>query len=166
MIPAQQPPQNTAASKPSLFRRIIGLYRYETVRYVFYGGLTTVLNLLVYHILKQELAWVTWLSNAAAWIISVLFAFFVNRFFVFRRKKGSEKYAFFLELAAFAGSRLFSGLTEEFLVIWWIDFLYWPDLPVKIGVGVLVLIVNYLFSKFLIFRKAKLENNKDNQSSE
>lgn len=124
----------------------------EQLLYLIFGGLTTLVNILVYFVCDSLWHWGTVWSTIIAWVVSVLFAFVTNKLFVFESKTRSPK-ALLWEAGSFFGCRLFSGVLD--LAIMWltVDLLHWPSLLMKIISNVLVIILNYVFSKWLIFRK-------------
>lgn len=147
--------------------------------YVFYGVLTTLINYIAHFGLrlvftdlngveKSFSAIMAAMENSAvssagaatfSWIISVLFAFFTNKFFVFEAKDTSAR-TIARELAAFAGGRLFSYGCEVLIMFACVDVMKFNELAVKLLCGILVMILNYFLSKLIVFRKRK-EENKD-----
>ena len=152
--------------------RLMKLYRRyrEFVVYVIVGCCTTLINLLIYALFNWVLGNELYLiSNVIAWIISVTFAFFMNKLVVFR-SKGKGFGQALLEAAEFYGARLFS-LALESVGLWlFIDVLLFErfgfDFVVHISgetiakfiMLVVVTISNYIFSKFIIFKKKGDEN--------
>lgn len=123
----------------------------EPLLYLFFGGLTTLINIAVYTVLADLLGVYYLTANAAAWVLSVLFAYLTNRRFVFEsRSRGAA--AVLRELALFTGCRLLSGAFDMGCMYLCVDLIRLPGLAAKILSNVLVVILNYLFSKFLIFR--------------
>jgi len=90
-------------------------------------------------------------ANACAWFISVAFAFVTNKYFVFEADKKSKNSGLF-QLISFFAARLFSGVLDVVILIVFVDFLKFPDMPVKIASNVIVIILNYIASKLVIFR--------------
>lgn len=134
-------------------------YKYESaLLYVFFGGLTTLVSITV-----QFTAYFLGAGTAAAtsisWICAVLFAFFVNKLFVFG-SKSFEKRLFLREFFSFIGARLFSFLLELGFMVLTVDVLLWNKFVMKLIAQVFVLVLNYVFSRFIIFRKKK-ENEKE-----
>ena len=138
----------------------------ELVSYVFWGGMTTLVNYVSYTLLT-ELFHVYYLtSNIIAWAVSVLFAYFVNKIFVFRSKDWSWKVAL-RELWQMAASRLFTLGLETVILWFFVDTLRFGDAViqltagvsihgdavVKLAANVVVVVVNYVLSKFIIFKK-------------
>ncbi|MBQ1935974.1 MAG: GtrA family protein [Clostridia bacterium] len=125
---------------------------FEVGLYLLFGGLTTLVNFLVYTLVVGILG-VT-LSNAVAWIVAVLFAFVANRKWVFQ----SRSKQWFKEFLPFVGGRTFSGLLEIFLPTLLITlglnqtFFDIPGFWAKAAVTVLVVVLNYIISKFLVFQ--------------
>lgn len=144
-----------------MFKNIIVKYK-EVILYIVFGGLTTLVNWAVYtplvHYTNAGIA----ISNAAAWIVSVVFAFITNKLWVFESKSTKAK-LLIKELFSFVASRAVTGAMEIICV----------PLLVKIGldqtifgiegawskliVSVAVVILNYIFSKLIIFKKEKTD---------
>lgn len=134
-------------------RRLIFKYR-EIFIYVFFGGLTTVVNYAVYLPLWNIVGLSAAASNAAAWVVSVLFAFFTNKPFVF----GSHDWSYrtvFKELGAFVGCRVASGVLETGVLWLTTDMLKGNGNVWKLVTSVLVVILNYISSKLVVFREGK-----------
>ena len=134
-------------------------YKYESaLLYIFFGGLTTLRS-----IGTQFIAYAVGLGTAAAttlsWIFAVLFAFFTNKVFVFG-SRSFEKKLFLRELVSFIGARFFSYLLELGFMLVTVDVLLWNKFAMKLIAQVFVLVLNYIFSKFIIFKKKK-ENEKE-----
>lgn len=130
----------------------------EIVSYLFFGGATTLVNWVIYAVCVRVTGGALTASNAAAWLGAVLFAFVVNKIFVFQSKsRGAAD--ILREAVLFFGSRAATGVLEIFLP----GLLYRIGLDqaifgvegfaAKIVVSVAVIVLNYVFSKLLIFRK-------------
>lgn len=130
----------------------------EMILYLIFGVLTTALNYILYFIFAVSLGIHYEISNCIAWIAGVIFAFFTNRSIVFNSQaKGFKKK--FIEAAEFVAARLFS-LVAEMIILWFfIDILplcpneNWNSLIAKFIGAVVVVILNYIASKFVIFKK-------------
>ena len=130
----------------------------EIILYIVFGVSTTAVNWIIYTLLTLVLQVGMTLSNGIAWGGAVLFAFVTNKLFVFESK--SMKWCIvFKEALLFVGARIFSGVFEVFLPtalvmiglnqkLWGIDG-FWA----KVLVSVLVVILNYVVSKTLVFVK-------------
>lgn len=137
----------------------------ETINYLIFGVLTTIVSYGVYIIAMWiwgvsegdpnfELAFNV--STIISWILAVAFAYITNKLYVFESK--SFKLGVLVkEILAFVGARLFSLVCE---VIWMnvvVTGLGMNDKLAKILANVFVIIINYFFSKFFIFKKDKKE---------
>ncbi len=142
----------------------------EMFDYLFFGVLTTVVNLVTFALCEKVFGTkLSLVSNVIAWIVAVLFAFVTNKFFVFH-SKSLDKTTVLKELTAFTGARILSlGIEEAGLFI--AQFVFDADekiytvfsyeisgtMMAKIALAVVVVILNYIFSKLFIFK------NKNNQ---
>ena len=91
------------------------------------------------------------ISNWIAWIVAVLFAYITNKFFVFESKKINIKFLI-KELSSFVSCRLLSGIIEMILMYTMISLMSLNDFIVKIITNVVVVILNFIFSKLIIFK--------------
>lgn len=125
---------------------------WDILSYLFFGGLTTVVNYIVYIPCFNWLDLSASVSNAVAWVAAVAFAFLTNKPFVFKSHDWSLKVAG-PELVKFVGSRLASGVLETVFLLVTVDMLGWDGNWMKIITSVLVVILNYVSSKLVVFRK-------------
>ena len=149
--------------KPDVFDRIMAwrllkplepLYRKykEPLLYLFFGGLTTLLSIFLYWLFAHPLGLTPLVANAISWILSVAFAYGTNRTWVFK-DKARDPWGIAREAGAFTLGRL-ATLGMEELILWLgISVLGVNDLAVKIIAQVLVIVGNYVISKFLVFKK-------------
>ena len=127
--------------------------KYESViLYLIFGVLTTLVNFAVYNICYTKLQFPNLVSNTIAWILAVIFAFITNKIWVFKSKSFQNELVL-RELITFVVSRLSTWLLETVIMFVGVDILkgYW--LIAKVIASVLVVILNYVFSKLFIFRK-------------
>jgi putative flippase GtrA len=127
---------------------------YDLILYLVFGVLTTGVNYIVYLPCYNILGLSASVSNAIAWVVSVAFAFVSNKPFVFRSYDWSAKVVL-PELAKFLGCRIGSGVLETAILFVTVDLLKWDGNLWKIVTSVLVVILNYVGSKLLVFRKKK-----------
>jgi len=120
---------------------------YEVLSYLFFGGCTTLVNIVTFWLLRL-LKLGVYTSNTIAWVLSVLFAFITNRLFVFQSKGKILK-----EIVSFFGFRLLSLLFDMGIMYLFIDVFKWNDIVSKIIANIFVIIINYVFSKVFIFKK-------------
>ena len=138
--------------KAALKKLFHAFFTKEVLAYIFFGICTTLVNIVVFQVCTALLRWNWALSNILAWILSVLFAFFTNKLFVFQTK-GSGSKRILWETVTFFGARILS-LGVDMVGMWLLlDLLHVNSLLSKILVNVVVIVVNYILSKFVIFRK-------------
>lgn len=149
----------------------------EIVSYIFFGVMTTLVNLAVFYLTKQIFAAIGWNgvfntivpadskivelfsggseyldANLIAWVAGVIFAFVTNKLFVFESKSWKPSVAG-KEFTGFVGARVFSLVVEMLGMFVMVTLLEWNELVSKLVVGFVVIIMNYIFSKLLIFKK-------------
>ena len=134
----------------SKIRTLIVKY-WDILIYLVFGVLTTVVNYLVYLPLYGA-GFSATVSNAVAWVVAVAFAYLTNKPFVFRSHDWSAA-TVAPELAKFVGCRIGSGLAETGILFVAVDTLGWNGVILKLITCVLVVFLNYVASKFLIFVK-------------
>lgn len=122
--------------------------------YAVFGVLTTIVNVLVYMLCFQYLGIKNLVSTIIAWIIAVLFAFFTNKIWVFDSKSFAIS-IFLSELWKFISCRLATGVFELLVMFIGVDILFGPPAFIKLGCNILVIVLNYVFSKMLIFRRKR-----------
>jgi len=121
----------------------------EKINYLFFGGCTTLVNILTYYICTRLLFLDVNVSIVISWITSVIFAYITNKLFVFNAKNTN----IIKEFLSFIIVRLIS-LGVDYLIMYLLyDLLSWNDLVVKIIANIVVIVLNYIFSKLLVFKK-------------
>ena len=140
----------------------------ELIVYLIFGVLTTLVNFIAFWLFSKLLGEELYLiNNAFAWVVAVVFAFVTNKLFVFDSKSWALKTSG-KEFVEFVGARLFSFGIEEGGMWLFIDLLNFGakeitifgiiisgQIIVKLILAVIVVIINYFFSKFIIFKKQK-----------
>ena len=119
---------------------------YELFGYLFFGFCTTLVNIIAFMILRSSVS--LYISNLLAWLIAVLFAFIVNKIFVFKSKNYWLK-----EIVSFFGLRLVSLLIDMGIVYLMVEVLSIHELLTKIVANIVVILINYFISKCFIFKK-------------
>lgn len=127
---------------------------YDVLAYLFFGVLTTGVNYIVYLPCYNLLQLSGTVSNIIAWAVSVAFAFLTNKPFVFKSHDWSAG-TVIPELVKFVGCRVGSGALETVIIFVTVDLLRWNGNLMKLAVCVLVVILNYVGSKFMVFKKKK-----------
>ena len=128
---------------------------YDIISYLFFGGLTTVVNYLVYLPCYNWLHLSATVSNMIAWAVAVIFAYLTNKPFVFKSYDWSMK-TVVPEFGKFLGCRIGSGLMETVIILLTVDCLNWNGNIMKLITNILVIILNYIGSKLLVFTKKKM----------
>ncbi|MGN6715341.1 MAG: GtrA family protein [Anaerocolumna jejuensis] len=126
----------------------------ETIVYVIAGGMTTAVNMATYYVLCYWAMMNHLIANIIAWVIAVTFAYFVNAGWVFRDKRTAVKEELY-KMMKFFLARIFSLGVEEGGLFLFVSLLMWNNMAVKAGLAVIVIIINYVFSKFYIFNSTK-----------
>ena len=130
----------------------------EIINYLFFGVLTTVVSLATYYgltltILNPDKAVELQIANIISWIAAVTFAYFTNRKWVFENKEKAN----IKEASKFYLSRVSTLLIDMALMFIFVTKLGVNDKIMKLVVQVVVTILNYIFSKFIVFREKKNE---------
>ena len=120
----------------------------EVLLYLFFGALTTVVSWGSFYLLHYPIGWNEHIANLLSWVAAVLFAFLTNRTWVF-----SAKESFLREMLLFFAARLTTLGVEEVFLLVFTTLLKKEAMPVKIVGNLLVLVLNYVFSKLIVFRK-------------
>lgn len=135
----------------------------EGMRYLVFGALATLVNIVVYSICYYPLHISNAISNGIAWVIAAIFAYVTNKFCVFNSKVETKK-ALLYEICSFFGCRLLTLAIDEAIMILTVDNLGWNGLLMKIVANVVVIILNFIFSKLIIFTKGtKKETPREKQ---
>ncbi len=124
----------------------------DIILYLFFGGCTTVLNIAVYYLCYNIAGIPNVPSTCIAWILSVLFAYLTNKVYVFQ-SRSFQREVLLREGLQFFGCRLLTGILDVAIMFVAVDLLHWNGLLWKVISNVLVIILNYVASKLLIFRK-------------
>lgn len=132
--------------------RIIIEEYWDVLSYLFFGVLTTVVNYLIYLPCYNMLHLSASISNAIAWVVAVAFAYLTNKPWVFKSHDWSRQ-TVIPELTKFVGCRVGSGALETGIIFLTVDLLCWNGNIMKLVTSVLVVILNYIGSKLLVFRK-------------
>lgn len=124
---------------------------WDVVTYLFFGVLTTIVSYLVYYPCFWLLD-IAWVSEVISWIVSVAFAYLTNKPWVFKSHDWSMKVVA-PELTKFVACRLSSLLMSVAILFVFTDLLGFDGNVMKLVTSVLVVIVNYVGSKLLVFKK-------------
>lgn len=135
-------------------KKLIDLARkhWDILSYLIFGVLTTAVNYLVYLPCYNLLDFSSAVSNAIAWVAAVAFAYLTNKPFVFQSHDWSMK-TVLPELTKFVACRVGSGLMETAILLVTVDLMYWNGNVMKLVTSVLVVTLNYVGSKLVVFKK-------------
>lgn len=122
----------------------------EILKYLIVGGLTTVVSIVSYYIVRLFIENYL-VCTVISWIFAVAFAYITNRVFVFNSKREN----IFKECTEFIFSRILSLVAEVAVMYLLVDFLNISDKISKIIVQVIIVILNYIFSKLFVFKENK-----------
>lgn len=131
-------------------KKLLDLYKRnkEIINYIIVGGCTTVVSVVSYYLFRLFISDYL-ICTVLSWIVSVLFAYVTNRIFVFESKAKN----IIVEFSKFVFSRVLSLLSEIAVMAFLVQLIHIDDKISKIIVQFIILILNYLFSKLLVFNK-------------
>lgn len=139
----------------------------ELIVYFITGVLTTLVNWAVYALCVEAFGWSVAVSNAIAWVAGVLFAYVTNKLWVFRSFNWEIRFVL-KEAFLFVSARVLTGVFEIVAVPLLVSlglsqpFFGVKGMWAKILVSVVVMILNYVFSKLIVFRKSDGDKSKKN----
>ncbi len=123
----------------------------QLLLYLFFGMCTTAINTICYGVLYEFLCVDNIPSTILAWLVAVIFAFVTNKIFVFdsKRTRASEQLT---EFVSFFSCRIITGIMDVVIMAVAVDYLKWNSLIWKLISNIIVTIINYVASKFIIFK--------------
>lgn len=126
----------------------------EMISYLIVGVLNTLVSwaawfLCAYTILDAKIVWHNFLLSLISWVVGVIFGYFMNRKYVFKSKEPNM----LREFLQFSGGRVSTWVLDEVMMILMVNVLTINEAFSKIFVSVLVMIGNYIISKFFAFKK-------------
>ena len=124
----------------------------DLIAYLFFGVLTTAVNYVIYLPCYNLLGLSAAVSNVIAWVAAVAFAYLTNKPFVFKSHDWSME-TVLPELTKFVGCRVGSGLLETAIIFLTVDCLMWNGNVMKLITSGMGVVLNYVGSKLLVFRK-------------
>ena len=125
------------------------------ILYVVFGVLTTLVNFGVFWIFTKILGESLYLfNNAVAWVAGVVFAFVTNKLFVFESKSFDKK-TLAKELISFVSARIATFFIDSALMFLLVTVMSVNEMISKILVQIIVVILNYVFSKLFVFKNSK-----------
>ena len=133
---------------------ILGLIKKHKsfIAYGVFGVLTPIVNIVTYNVCYNNFGISNTLSNIAAWILAVTFAYLTNKVWVFDSKSWIWE-VLRREVPAFISCRVATGVLDIVIMFICVDIMGLHALLMKVISNVLVIILNYVFSKLVIFKK-------------
>ena len=122
------------------------------ILYGIFGVLTTIINIATYAVCYRVIGIANVPSDIIAWVVGVAFAFITNKLYVFGSKSMDMK-TLFPELAKFVAARLATGVLDVIIMYIGVDVMHGPDVILKVASNVIVIILNYVLSKLVVFKK-------------
>lgn len=136
--------------------------KYELIRYVVGGICTTLVNIGAFYGFRKLLGMPIVFANLIFILTAILFAFFVNKKFVFRveGKNDTEK-----QFIRFVGMRGITFVVELFGVEWLVFGIHFPEMWAKFSIQFLVIAMNYVISKWFVFADGRKKDGENNSHS-
>ncbi len=124
----------------------------DVILYLVFGVLTTVVNIVVYWLCVHALGTSVMFGTVAAWALAVFFAYVTNRSMVFH-SSATGKSEILKEIGSFFACRLGTGVVDWVIMFVFVTVLHFNDMIIKILANIIVIILNFVLSKFVIFKK-------------
>lgn len=124
----------------------------EILLCLFFGGLTFLVSVISYAFFNIQIGWNALVANIGSWILAVAFAYITNRIWVFD-SNASTAADFIKEITSFIGGRVVTLVIEELILFIFITNLGMNSMLVKIVAQVIVIVLNYVISKLIVFKK-------------
>ncbi|WP_255342823.1 GtrA family protein [Oribacterium sp. FC2011] len=125
----------------------------DVIPYLFFGVCTTLVNTATYWVCAHVFILNTMVSTTIAWILAVLFAYFTNRKWVFHSESKTLKMVL-REVISFFGCRIATGAVDWICMFIFVQVFALKDVLVKLSTNILVIILNYIASRLIIFKKS------------
>ena len=123
----------------------------EVLLYLFFGGLSFLISTITFILFYHSLALNELIANVISWIITVLFVFFTNRVWVFKSATNGRS-RFLRQIGSFLGGRIATLAVEELILYIFVTLLRLPGAQVKVAAQVVVIVLNYVISKWYVFK--------------
>lgn len=123
----------------------------EILLYLFFGGLAFIISVTSYGICNVYLNINELVANGVSWILAVLFAFVTNRTWVFKVKISGVN-NLIKQMISFFGGRVATLIVEEIILLVFVTWLQYNSMAIKIIAQIIVIILNYIISKFWVFK--------------
>lgn len=145
-----------------MMKKIKELYKKyeELINYVIVGVLTTIVSLGSYYlcvltVFTPDNPILLQSANIISWILAVTFAYFANRKYVFKSNNPNK----LKEASKFYGARIATLLIDMLFMFLTVSIFHFNDKIMKILSNIIILIINYIISKFIVFIKKEEKND-------
>ena len=125
----------------------------EFILYIVFGILTTVVSISSYYVCSEILNIHYLVSNIISWVLAVIFAYFTNRVWVFESKSKNTS-DILKEMLTFVNCRLLSGVIDMATMFVLVGAIHINDMYAKVFTQFIVVVLNYVFSKLIVFKKS------------
>jgi len=136
-----------------MIKKVYKKYR-EIINYLIAGACTVIVSVVTYALFTKVFHFHYIISNILSWILAVIFAYFVNSKFVFGSMASKKDRVY--EIINFFKYRILSLIIETLLMYFLVELILVNDMISKVIVQIVVIVLNYLFSKFLVFKKSSI----------
>lgn len=124
----------------------------EFFKYGFFGAITTIFNLFLFYLLnKVGINYI--MSNSISYLVAVILSYFLNKKYVFNCNKEKKNLLDLNEMMKFIFIRILSLVVENICLIFVVDILGYNVYLSKISVSIIIILITFIFNKFLIFKK-------------
>ena len=124
----------------------------ELLLYLFFGGLSFIVSIATYALFNVGMNINELIANVLSWIIKVMFAFLTNRVWVFQSTTNGVA-EFVKQMLVFYSGRVITLVVEEVILLVFITWLGFNSMLIKVIAQVIVILLNYVISKLVVFRK-------------
>ena len=134
--------------------KLIELFRkyQDVISYLIFGGLSTIVNIVSYAFFSHALGMPTVPASVASWFVTVIFVYLTNRVWVFHSQAESAA-EIAREFMTFMGCRVATGVLDVAIMWVSVDILGWNDIVMKVISNMIVIVLNYVASKLVIFKR-------------
>lgn len=139
-----------------LIMNLLKKYR-SFIAYAVFGVFTTLVNIVTYNICYVQIGMDNTLSNMISWVFAVTFAYLTNKVWVFDSRSWDWS-VLIKEVPVFISCRLATGIMDLVIMFVSVDLIKADAMIMKILSNILVIILNYIFSKLVIFKKNNLKD--------
>ena len=139
-------------------KNIISKYK-SIILYGIFGVATTLVNIITYYICSNMIHFNVIVSTIISWLIAVIFAYITNKIWVFESKTKNFNEVF-REIVSFFSCRILTGILDVIIMYIFVDLLTFNGMIIKTLSNILVIILNYVASKLIIFNQNKINLKK------